>query len=352
MGKIILKCETITPLFTGDCNQEMTEIKPASIMGSLRFWFDVICHFSGEFNNKKYLKNEFDAKKYSSFIKNKPDATDEDIQKYIQKELCLSPTAFYFGCTGWKSQIGIEKIEKIYKSTPAEIGKKDFTSSELVDSKKENPNVYGRKISLDCGKNDEKGNSKKSRWFLPQQYFWGKFQITFSLSNKDLKDNILFPLLSFIQEYGFLGGKNNIGFGRVKILKGINTQALEQNKNFNFNILHQTYALHVNRLKKTDYHIGNNNYQKFDDKCIGITYLPLDKTSKNYMNNIKRLLKVKSLLRDLYVDDEKKQKLFFGSAKKDQVQATKIIPLIREKERGFLAIPRIISMEEKNNGTK
>lgn len=301
--------ETITPLFTGNCNQEMTEIKPTSVMGSLRFWFEVICHFSGLFMGKK---SELVAKNFKSFIKNKPDANSED----IQKEFKLSPTAFYFGCTGWKSQIGIEKIE------PSE--------NEIVLMNPKNRRIVD-------GKN----------WYLPGTYFEGQFTIFFSLSDISLKDNILFPLLQFIQEYGFLGGKNNLGFGRVKITDDIKTEL--SNDSFKFRILNQPYTFQVNLIEKSEFHDANYNYKKFDSLCSGITYLLLDNQSKNYMNNIKRLLKVKSKLRDLYNNDEEKQKLFFGSVITENVQATKIIPLIRQKERGFLAIPGIIAMEETSN---
>jgi CRISPR-associated protein Cmr1 len=322
MLKVPITLETITPLFTGNCNQEMTEIQSTSIMGSLRFWFEVICHFSGKFNNKHYSENKLNPEIFKKFIKNKPDATNEE----IQKEFNLSPTAFYFGCTGWKSQIGIEKI--------------DFHKDNFV-------NIERGKTRIIEGKN----------WHLPKQYYQDQFTIIFTLPDEPCKENILFPLLQFIQEYGFLGGKNNLGFGRVKIIN-INDENYQNKKKteeetdeFVFTILNENYTLHINRLENSDFHIEGYNYKSdFITKCNGITYLPIDSTSKNYSNNIKRLLKVKSILRNLFEDEE--QKKYFGSSKADPVQATKIIPLIREKERGFLAIPGIITMEETSNDTE
>ena len=371
MLKVPITFETITPLFTGDCNQKMTEIKPTSIMGSLRFWFEVICHFSGKFNEKEYSKNEFDAKKYSNFIKNKPHATDEDIQRKFE----LTSTVFYFGCTGWKSQIGIEKIEK-----------NDFTISKLVDSEKENQNLYGKKIFLSCGKKDKNGNPKESGWFLPKQYFWGQFQITFSLSNKDLKDNILFPLLSFIQEYGFLGGKNNIGFGRVKILKPsiTNTKMNVFWKEVDYSNFIQSKQLKESELENLSTYISDKI------EVIWLKHLKEDKKNQTqstqsdnsicaeiekyeaehfvpFLENIKCLLLLKSKMRK-NINNRFQRHYFFGSTKEKKEfffnwsskkyenisypNATKIIPLIREHERGFLAIPGIINMEEINNGTE
>jgi len=39
--------------------------------------------------------------------------------------------------------------------------------------------------------------------------------------------NIIVPLLNFIQQYGFIGGKNNLGYGRVKFT--IDGEDIEEN---------------------------------------------------------------------------------------------------------------------------
>jgi CRISPR-associated protein Cmr1 len=54
--EIAVKFETITPLYTGDAWQNCKEIKPSSIMGSLRFWFEVLCYFN-EIINDNYFDN-------------------------------------------------------------------------------------------------------------------------------------------------------------------------------------------------------------------------------------------------------------------------------------------------------
>ena len=55
--------QTITPIWTGDAWGECKEIKPSAIMGSLRFWFEIFCHFSGirvkekeELNYKNFIE--------------------------------------------------------------------------------------------------------------------------------------------------------------------------------------------------------------------------------------------------------------------------------------------------------
>jgi len=374
MGKIILKCETITPLFTGDCNQEMTEIKPASIMGSLRFWFEVICHFSGKFNKEEYSKNELNAKEFKEFIKNKPDATDEDIQRKFE----LTPTAFYFGCTGWKSQIGIEKIEPIKDYC---YGNRMNLPFGILYSDKEKQWIDLQKWDSNCN------NYSNHCWFLPQQYFWGKFQITFSLSDSSLKDNILFPLLRFIQEYGFLGGKNNLGFGRVKILEPsiANREMKIFKETIDYSSLIKSNKLNEKEMNKLSTYIfdkmevlwleqdkkenenkpaqtGNKicaEIEKYEDEHFD--------QSISYLGSIKCLLFLKSKMRKnignkfqrhyFFGSTSEKREFFFNWSNKkyenvSYPNATKIIPLIRKHERGFLVIPGIINMEEINNGTE
>lgn len=71
MIKEKIKFETLTPLYTGSVDaRKMKEIQPASIMGSLRFWFDVICHFSGINDNFKYDdKKKKKLKIYEEYLK-------------------------------------------------------------------------------------------------------------------------------------------------------------------------------------------------------------------------------------------------------------------------------------------
>jgi len=297
--------QTITPLYTGGVDMKMTEIKPASIMGSLRFWFDVICHFSGKFNGPKYSQTEFNYKKYQDFIESKPEVTDVEICEHLQ----LSPTARYFGCTGWKSKIGIETIN----SSKDEIRWIPPSKRKIVD-----------------GKN----------WYLPEKYFEGKFTISFSTEGTEIAENILFPLLNFIQEYGFLGAKNNIGFGRVKMV----------NSDFSLYKL-----LHIGESIYNPHEIvevtNDKNLLKRDD-VRKIIYFSVTKKNSVYLGEIKNLLIEKSQLRSSEIRDRSKRHFIFGSIQKDNYKevigpnATKIIPFISENEIGFLGIPAIISMPE------
>ncbi|HDP67993.1 MAG TPA: type III-B CRISPR module RAMP protein Cmr1 [Candidatus Marinimicrobia bacterium] len=313
-GDIMIKkevqFETITPLFTGDVKREMTEIKPASIMGSLRFWFEVICHFSGRFNTEKYSKEEFDYNKYERLVEKNPSAADDEICEQLQ----LSPVARYFGCTGWKSKIGFEKIY---------LGKD------------ENKFIYPQNKKLVSGKN----------WYLPNRYFEGKFTVVFTTESTEIAENILWPLLNFIQEYGFLGVKNNIGFGRVRII----CDGLESYQELKIDGKNFYPSQIVNEV--------NQKYKMINFNTI--CYYKLENVKSEYFVAIKKLLSDKSRQRSNEKSWQKRHYIF-GSINNDSFSnkigvktdeakgpnATKIIPLIRNKDIGFLGIPGIIHLPE------
>jgi CRISPR-associated protein Cmr1 len=146
-------------------------------MGSLRFWFEVYCNIEDK-EKIRNLKNEI-SKQWGDLNQELPNDKKIDIPNDL--------VDLVFGTTGWKSRIEIENIEYL-------------------------DDYFGNKLNL-----PQKILPHK-KWFFAQPYFWGKFAITFK-TTENIKTNVLFPLLKFIENYGFLGGKNNIGYGRVEIIE-------------------------------------------------------------------------------------------------------------------------------------
>jgi len=120
--------KTITPLWTGDAWGENNEIRPSSIMGSLRFWFGVYCktfNIATEKLNKKgvpadniedYIKNynkENNKKEnFESLLGKELENDDYDLAiNNVLEKIKLPLISRIFGCTGWKSQIEIKEIE-------------------------------------------------------------------------------------------------------------------------------------------------------------------------------------------------------------------------------------------------
>lgn len=204
--EIKVTINTLTPLWTGDAWGENYKIRPSSIMGSLRFWFELICYFSGIIDNRDYEEGKLKDNLNSDEFKKKLliyGSSFEGLYKALAKCKISLPSKV-FGCKGWKGWIRIKRIKvKNKENCKYPIGKVEF--EELKYTKK-----YF----------DKKENKEKEKEVIPTYYFskgfCGKFAITFEIEEKILEP-IFYPVLRFIEKYGFLGGKWNIGYGRVKV---------------------------------------------------------------------------------------------------------------------------------------
>jgi len=257
--------KTITPIWTGDINGECTEIKPASIMGSLRFWFEVYCHFS----EIKVKENE--NLDYKTFEKIRKEAFEKynkkeisDIEKYIIKKLPLTAPSKIFGCTGWKSGIEIEKLN----SNIIEINKNEFDYKFLFDD-------------------------FSTEWWNNKILFNNKNQIKLFENIKiNLKINtvILEEFKKFLKFYEnkviLVGGKKSFGFGFTKLKSNINLE------NVSINIKNKDYIIwkQVDNIKNNKKVLGYNfKYflrQKEDKKYRKINFGSLGVASNYYFSNL------------------------------------------------------------------
>ena len=200
MVTVNIKANTITPVWTGDAWGEFKKLKPQSIQGALRFWFEVICYAS-EIDIKNYNEEKLDDKKFKSSIKqvidnaaeNGENMTIYNAKKKALHNLGVSYPSQYFGCNGWRGFIRIKSIEQDYNN--------------------QSKNPLGLKRVLYKNPEDK---HKSPKWYFGHPYYFGTFVITIELEDEELKANVLYPLLRFIERYGFIGGKNNLGYGRVR----------------------------------------------------------------------------------------------------------------------------------------
>ncbi len=305
MKKITVSFNTITPLYTGDAWGECKEIKPSAIMGSLRFWFEVYCHFAGIKVKEKEELN------YKKFIEKRKENLDKN-EFEILNELGITCSSRIFGCTGWKSRIEIKRIDfylddnylyPIWKKTLYSLRYKKIKNgkeSEIIPS-----------------------------WYFPKGFF-GNFQIIFK-TTEEINENILLPLLRFIENYGFIGGKNNLGYGRIKINK-INGEKIDLNQ-YNFDL----GIIKCNKNITEEIFENINNFDDLNENKIQIIQV-------NFNNNdlsslIKGLIKKKAEYRKA-ISNKFERHYKFGSTAKDKYNdiqgpnATKIIPLITKNENG------------------
>jgi len=212
----------MTPLWTGDAWGENAEIKPQSIMGALRFWFEVYCHAVGipveDYKKEKVNIDEFQKSLESNL---KETMTLDEAEDMALAERGISLSSRIFGCTGWRGQIEIKNIK----------AKKDENFEDYQQGKLR---VVGH-----------------NGWFFPKknEWFFGNVEFTF-ISNQVIIENIIIPLLNLIQQYGFIGGKNNLGYGRVKFF--VDGKGMEESI-FKFSYFRRQY---------------NGNFIKFNDNSI------------------------------------------------------------------------------------
>jgi CRISPR-associated protein Cmr1 len=237
--------ETITPLYTGDAWQESEEIRPSSLIGGLRFWFEIynkICKNeiislnTNGIPDEKLDYNKFKNKIYD-LIKNNNFENFEQLQDEALKSLDISISSRVFGCTGWKSRIKIKDI-----SYTKEILNRD----EVNDKFWHNTGFW---ISKSLFNDKEKINVHKNIAFT-------------ILSSEFWFCNYLKNFLDFYSDkIVLLGGKKSFGFGFVKISYktslNCNSSLNECNK-FSKYYFYENISLNL----KDDKYVNQNNKKK------------------------------------------------------------------------------------------
>ncbi len=216
--EVRVKFNTVTPLWTGDAWQDNREIRPSSLIGSLRFWFafywEVMKDGKTERlnngvpnDNLKKLEKPKEGKTFEKLLyKNiiETNNLNEAFDKTLE-ELGVPVPSRIFGCTGWKSRIGIEiksfEEEELYFNSL----NFDFPISRIIYKGRQlNTRFWIRKILF---KDREDIPIKLFKnieiKILTTEYWWDKY----------LKDFFDF----FKDKLILVGGKNSFGFGFVNL---------------------------------------------------------------------------------------------------------------------------------------
>jgi CRISPR-associated protein Cmr1 len=318
--------QTITPLWTGDAWMENHEIRPSSLIGSLRFWFEVICYFGGICSERDFDKEKgrFEKDIKNDEIKKRllKYGTDFDGQIEALKELEVPLPAIIFGTTGWKSLIEIKEI--------------NFNDKNFEEVKN---------IRIISGKN----------WFWKKIEYNGELTVIFRVP-KEIKETIFFPLLNFMDKYGYWGGGWNIGYGRLNINRvEINKKEERQWKKDEFDF---------SKFCKNKIEIDKVETKSFDDLTKidvnkKILKIQIENFNPDIKEIIKELVKKKAKLK-LNIQDKEERHKIFGSIKSPPKkeflpQGSKILPYINTLENntyecGLLSIAGILNLyqEPKN----
>ncbi len=173
-----IKIKTLTPLWTGGVDGTMDRIHETGIIGSLRWWYEAIvrglggsaCDPTGE-NQCRY---------------------DPRDSRPPEEQLC--PACYVFGATGWKRRFRVEVLEDKTKSI----------------WKPRNKNLNIRPPGRHRG------------WYLPP----GRMgQLTLRFSGEASTISMLASLLLFLEKWGCLGAKTQLGYGIFEITNQIEVRS-------------------------------------------------------------------------------------------------------------------------------
>ncbi len=338
---------TITPVFTGGAHREHDGLKPQSILGSLRFWFEVYCYAIGKLG--KDCCEEIDNAEFTKILRDviiqNNNISLAEAKKETLKKLKVSLPSQFFGCNGWEGFLKIKEIK---------IG--NVQNIELPN------NIYKDKNNLNAPWYENKFNLNRKichAWYFPEEYFFGDFEIEFLLSDENLKEEFLYPLLHFVERYGFIGAKNNIGFGRVRVLLENDELSLYKSFNLNNEVKDINDAVEVIDVREIT---EEQKLERFNNlfngstggrkvKLLKIEEIVEEKEDnhKYFIEIIERLIRVKSQKRCEFRTNTERRHYIFGSTKKDKYKniegpnATKIIPWIdkagkNKYETGFISL--------------
>jgi len=341
--------ETITPLYTGDAWQEFKEIRPSSLIGSLRFWFEIICYFGGVCSEGEFDKEKcrFEKDIKNDEIKGRLLKCGTDFEGQIEalKELKVSLPAIIFGTTGWKSLIKIKSIRYLDDYC---FGNKLNLQNKFCISKNESREI---KEGNECPKKGSDNNWSVFYFKIP--YFWGKFEVVFRVP-EEIKETIFFPLLNFMDKYGYWGGGWNIGYGRLKVLSVNSSGNGWQRDKFDFSKFGKN-EISVNDIETVSFNslTSKDNIDKIT-KILStkkVKIIQIEDCNSDIKEAIKELVKKKAELRKKYKlkiqNDEVRRHEIFGYLK--PTEGSKILPYINRldnntHECGLLSMTGILNL--------
>ena len=220
--EITITFRTITPLWTGDAWQNNREIRPSSLIGSLRFWFAFYWKIAKNGTTEKLdgngvpkeslseLENTKANKTFKAILKNKiieSNNFDEAVDKTLD-ELGLSVPSRIFGCTDWKSRVKAEIIEFEEEDISFDNLEFKFPLNKLQQNeqtqKSLNTKFWIKKILFKDNISSSLKLFKNVKIkLITTDYWWEEY----------LKDFLEY----FKDKLILVGGKNSFGFGFVNL---------------------------------------------------------------------------------------------------------------------------------------
>lgn len=166
-----IKLETITPLWTGNADRKCDRIQATGLIGSLRWWYEVIVRGLGGWAcDPSKSECHYDA--------NKPHGG-------------ICDACRVFGATGWKRRFGL------------------LVRSDV------NSETRNREVCATDNRPSRRDRNRNSVWYFPPGQA-GNLTLRFQVA-PDLPIEVLLGLLHLIERHGALGAKAQVGYGLIKV---------------------------------------------------------------------------------------------------------------------------------------
>ncbi len=209
-----VKIKTLTPLWTGGVSGKVDRIHETGILGSLRWWYEVIVRgLGGKACDPSQGECRFDADKYEY---KKSEATDER-QRLRDAGLC--DVCQVFGATGWRRRFRLHVYFAEGEVSNASITHTIRLHGRQYSRDKENkprtPTWYFRAPSPNS--NETKPNTPKE----------GSFNIKIQSLDLHFSAEVIAGLIQFVADWAALGARAQMGFGVIELQNGrIDTRPL------------------------------------------------------------------------------------------------------------------------------
>jgi len=202
-----LEIKTLTPLWTGGVNGKVERIHETGIIGSMRWWYEVMVRgLGGHVCDPSQGKCAFDAEKYA-------ESTAPDERQRL-RDAGLCDVCQVFGATGWRRRFRIR----------------------IFDENVSNAQIAPTVSLTDRQYTDRQGKTRTPTWYfrdptrsgvVPNTPKEGYFRITVQSLESTFQLEIIAGLIQFIADWAALGARVQMGFGVIEPANGrIDTKPL------------------------------------------------------------------------------------------------------------------------------
>lgn len=175
-------------MWTGNVGGQVDRIHETSIIGSLRWWFEVLVRGLGGMVNDP-IKDERSCFDYENYENS--EAEDERVRLH---DAGLCDVSQVFGAAGWRRR---------FRLTVADQTQSDTSSPTKINANRTNPKT-----------------GKNPAWWLPDYPRSGDLTIQVQSLAKNFPAEIISGLLQFVADWAAIGAKAQMGFGVVEQVNG------------------------------------------------------------------------------------------------------------------------------------